>query len=152
MCNTSLTWQWHPFYLSKKGHFSISLVDSKHSVIILVWVCESQSLLLCGFLRSLTQGTLLCLVLLLLIPSLIFFFFLLISLMHSFLLSSFGTFQKMPHLSSHAILLSHFGFSHLSLNGCSLFRMKSFFLKKKMFKVFFFFTIASSLSPLSPLT
>lgn len=149
MCNTSLTWQWHPFYLSKKGHFSISLVDSKHSVIILVWVCERQSFLLCGFLRSLTQGTLLCL--LLLLPSLIFFFFSLISLMHSFLLSSFGTFQKMPHLSSHAILLSHFGFSHLSLNGCSLFRMKAFFLKKKQLKIVFF-TTACSVSPLSLLT
>lgn len=43
----------------------------------------------------------------------------------------------MPHLSSHAILLPHFGFSHLSLSGCSLF----------LWKLLLFCTISPSLSP-----
>lgn len=44
------------------------------------------------------------------------------------LLAPLGPLQKMPYLSSHAILLPHFGFSHLILSGCSpFFRMKAFF-------------------------
>lgn len=43
------------------------------------------------------------------------------------LLAPLGSLQKMPCLSSHAILLLHFGFSHLILSGCSPFlRMKAF--------------------------
>lgn len=45
------------------------------------------------------------------------------------LLAPLGSLQKMPCLSSHAIVLPHFGFSHLILSGCSpfFFRMKAFF-------------------------
>lgn len=130
------------FYLSKNGHFSISLVDGNHSADVV----------LCQSLKGKVSSSVVswgpshrerCGVFSFTAWYLVFW---LTSLIHSFLLSSFGTFQKMPHLSSHAILPSHFGFSHLSLSDCSLFLWKLLFVLSFLLLLYLFF-LSLSLSP-----
>lgn len=129
-----LTWQWHPFYLCKNGHFSMSLVNSNHSAdrtfCVRLWKANFPPLLEV-FDTDYTA---------VLSPSQLHFHpSSCCHPLHKSLLNSLGTSpQKNPDLSSQAILFSYFlGFSNL-VNP--VFTIQAFGLKKFLYFILCLFS------------